>query len=138
MLTEIQLLFDSGLMVLIWMIQIIVYPSFRAFSAIDLHKWHTTYTQRISFLVIPLMFGQLILVLARIYFAFSYTVLAVLILILTVWAITFLQFVPLHTRIANNRYTSKTLEELVQFNWVRTVLWTLVFCADLALIIVRG
>lgn len=54
-----QLLIDFGLVILIWMTQLIVYPSFTQMNSDNLFDWHTSYTGRISILVMPLMIGQL-------------------------------------------------------------------------------
>ena len=59
MIVEIlRILFDVGLLVLIWMVQLIVYPSFLYYTHEQLVVWHTRYVKQISLIVIPLMFGQ--------------------------------------------------------------------------------
>ena len=60
MLETIRLICDSGLLILIWMVQLVIYPSFSYYKQEDLFKWHETYTKRIAVIVIPLMLGQLI------------------------------------------------------------------------------
>ena len=54
-----RLLLDFGLCILIWMVQLVVYPSFLFFSFNNLFTWHKTYTKAIALIVIPLMLGQL-------------------------------------------------------------------------------
>ena len=54
-----RLLLDFGLCILIWMVQLIVYPSFLFFSDNNLFTWHKTYTKAIALIVMPLMLGQL-------------------------------------------------------------------------------
>ena len=65
-ISKITLLVDIGLVVLIWMVQLIVYPSFTFYSKENLVNWHQKYTARIAVIVIPLMFLQLILVIVDI------------------------------------------------------------------------
>lgn len=57
----IQLFLDFGMVILIWMTQLIVYPGFNFYQEKDLILWHEKYTFRVSFLVIPQMSGQLII-----------------------------------------------------------------------------
>lgn len=122
-----QLLFDFGLVVLIWMVQLIVYPSFLRYAEVNLFKWHAIYVQRISYVVIPLMFGQLIIAAIRIYFMQNSVTICNLFLIILVWILTFAQFVPLHQKITNEDFNKETVQQLVSRNWVRTVLWNCIF-----------
>ncbi|SRX55487.1 hypothetical protein AEQU1_02509 [Aequorivita sp. CIP111184] len=123
----IRLLLDFGLVVLIWMIQCIVYPSFRYYPAKNLIAWHKVYTARFSVIVIPLMLGQIgIAVYQTILLPSVYTVIS-LIIIIFVWLATFLQFVPIHTSISKGIVSEKLLVSLVNKNWIRTALWTLLF-----------
>lgn len=128
MLETARLIFDSGLLVLIWMVQLIVYPSFLYFNKLDsLYKWHETYTKRIAVIVIPLMFGQLITIVLQVFTMQDLYTLASSGLVFLVWASTFLQFVPLHANISHKRSVESTLKQLKNKNWIRTVLWTLLF-----------
>ena len=119
-----RLLIDFGLVILIWMIQLMVYPSFKHFSNDELLKWHKKYTFRIACMVIPLMLVQLFIYGYQVLkFQTTYHILGIGIVLL-IWIITLLKFVPLHTEILNNTHTSKTLTKLVRKNWGRTGLWT--------------
>lgn len=123
-----RLIFDSGLLVLIWMVQLIVYPSFLFFNNLEsLYKWHETYTKRIAVVVIPLMFGQLITIGLQVFTEQDFYTLTSSGLVFLVWASTFLQFVPLHTNISHKRNIDSSLKQLKHKNWIRTVLWTLLF-----------
>lgn len=121
-----RILFDTGLLVLIWMVQLIVYPSFLFYRKEKLEYWHSIYVKRISFIVIPLMFGQTLVAGYQLYQGISTYTLGSIFLILAVWALTFLLFVPRHNTISNSSYTQKTLTELVSLNWYRTLVWTLI------------
>ena len=55
----IRLLLDFGLMVLIWIVQLVIYPGLCYYKNEDLGKWHKIYTQRIGVIVGPLMIAQL-------------------------------------------------------------------------------
>jgi DMSO reductase anchor subunit len=127
MVDTIRLLLDFGLFVLIWMVQLIVYPGFLHYSDKELQRWHARYTPRISFLVIPLMLGQLMLYGALLQQAKTFYSVGAFSLVLLVWLITFTVFVPRHKMITAGDFSDKTLQELVHFNWARTVIWSLLF-----------
>jgi hypothetical protein len=124
---QVKLLFDMGLFVLIWMIQLIVYPSFLQYEKENLLKWHSQYTVRLSMLVIPLMLGQLALSIL-VWLEFRTLGWGIgNIGVIGVWISTFLQFVPIHKKIAQSNATHHDLRLLVKRNWIRTTLWTLIF-----------
>lgn len=129
-----RLLCDFGLLVLIWMIQLVIYPSFQFYSASDLIKWHQKYTLIISFIVIPLMFGQLIMALVQLFEERTLYTMGSFILIALVWVSTFVQFVPIHATISSGNVTKELLRQLVSKNWLRTVVWTLICIISLIFI----
>lgn len=122
-----KLLLDFGLMILIWLVQLIIYPGFSYYQKNNLIQWHKQYTQRLAYIVMPLMVGQLCLSVIGIFNKFSVLKAIDLVLIITVWLSTFLQFVPLHYKISSNLINDKDLKHLVLRNWLRTILWTLIF-----------
>jgi len=126
LLDMIRLIVDAQLLVLIWMIQLVVYPSFVFLSKEKLILWHKKYTQGLSFIVIPLMFGQLGVSVAQLILFVSWYTVSSLVLIIGVWIVTFSLFVPIHTAIANGVSTHVMLGKLVRYNWLRTVVWTLI------------
>lgn len=130
----IKLLFDVGLFVLIWMTQLIVYPSFTHFDPVDLQKWHSSYTLRISILVMPLMVGQLVVHIHQLTQDFSLIPSVALVCILLAWANTFLYAVPLHNQITSGDDISIATEKLVSLNAWRTGFWSFVFLTDLYLL----
>lgn len=127
----IRLLLDFGLVVLIWIIQRIVYPSFLHYSTKNLVVWHREYTSRFSTIVIPLMFGQLGISIYQVIIAVNLYTVVSLVIILLVWISTFLQFVPIHSNISKGSVSERMLNRLVHKNWIRTVLWTLLFLYSL-------
>lgn len=122
-----RILFDVGLLVLIWMVQLVVYPSFIYYSEKELATWHSRYVQRISLIVIPLMFGQTLVSAYQLYQVQTWYTVGTGILVIIVWLLTFGLFVPRHNAITNKIYNHKTLVELVTLNWLRTIAWTLIF-----------
>ena len=126
MLETFELLFDFGLLVLIWMVQLIVYPSFRYYISENLIVWHQTYTGRIALVVVPLMFGQLGIALYQVYLRFETLSIIKLALVAFVWVFTFAYFAPSHGKISNGETSQERLSRLVSWNWWRTLAWTLV------------
>lgn len=122
-----RLLFDFGMVVLIWLVQLVIYPGLCYYNGNDVAIWHKKYTPRVSYVVIPLMTGQLIIsILQTITSASIYSIFS-LCAVLILWLSTFIQFVPLHSKISAEPDCSKTLQKLVNRNWLRTLLCTLIF-----------
>lgn len=126
-LPVIRLLVDFGLVVLIWITQLIVYPGFLHYPKSNLMAWHGTYTTMIGYIVAPLMLLQLGLYLHLTLVRFSVPALLALILVMATWGVTFLQFVPMHGAITTGDFDQELLKKLVSRNWIRTALWTLIF-----------
>ncbi|TVZ51279.1 hypothetical protein [Dokdonia sp. Hel_I_53] len=127
-ITVVKLLVDFGLVILILMVQLIVYPSFLYLERGRLLDWHIKYTRAITVIVAPLMCLQLFIAL---YIAFwihttSYTLLN-LALVLITWILTMLLFVPIHKRINTNTFTEIDLQKLVSRNWWRVLVWVIIF-----------
>lgn len=131
-LTVISWVVDFGLLVLIWLVQLIIYPSLCAFSSDEaLWKWHSIYTKRIAYIVIPLMIGQVILWSLQLFDGFTIYIAIRGFLILIVWVVTFTIFVPLHQKIANKIKMQQNARALVLKNGWRTCIWTLLFLIHL-------
>jgi hypothetical protein len=130
-LLDLRLIVDFGLVVLIWMVQLIVYPGFTFYSDKDLLKWHKYYTPRITVVVAPLMFIQMGVAIYLSLFEFSVSNLVYSLLVLSTWVSTFIYFVPLHQKIETNQDLNSSARRLTKGNWVRTFQWTLVFVYSL-------
>ena len=120
-------LIDFGLVVLIWMVQLVVYPSFKYIPAAALLQWHCCYTARITVVVMPLMVAQVILHIGRCYADFSLNNFCLLVLVISTWMTTVTIFVPLHNQITSCEELPCTLAKLVAYNWIRTAIWTVIF-----------
>ena len=123
----IEILLNFGLLVLIWMIQLIVYPSFLYYDTKRLVIWHKLYTSRFSFIVIPLMLCQLLISFYQLITVTNLYTVICFVTILLIWAFTFLQFIPIHSNISKGIVHEKILISLVRKNWIRTILWTFLF-----------
>lgn len=123
---------DFGLVVLIWLVQLIIYPSFQYYSPAELSVWHPKYGNLITIVVGPLMLAQVILVGWSVQNRISGFTLASAALVALMWAATAFQAVPIHNAIAVGDATPETLQRLVNTNWVRTAGWTLIFLLGVA------
>ena len=122
-----RLLLDFGLCILIWMVQLIVYPSFTFYNNTQLLTWHKTYTKAIALIVIPLMLGQLGIAIYQVFLAQNSYTLVSIVLVVFLWGITLLKFAPMHQQISEGNTQIQLLKTLVQMNWIRTIIWTLLF-----------
>ncbi len=126
-LNLLRFFFDLGLFILILLVQLVIYPGFRFYDKNDLISWHSKYTKRISLVVVPLMFGQLIIAVIFLLRRSAPYDIAVSFMVLAVWLITFLYFVPAHRKISNGEHNKALLRQMVQINWWRTAIWSAIF-----------
>lgn len=130
-LEDFRLLIDFGFVILIWAVQLVIYPSFGHYTTGRLIRWHKSYTQRVSFIVFPLMVTQLIIVGFQLHNNVDWFTLASVLLVIILWLITFIVFVPLHQSIDKQQPVKDVCTKLVRYNWIRTLLWTTVFLISL-------
>ncbi len=118
---------DFGLVVLIWIVQLIIYPSFRYYSPADLAIWHPKYSNLITLIVGPLMLAQVGLLGWELLKRPSWLTGTSAVLVGLMWAATAFGAVPIHNALATGDASPETLARLVSVNWIRTVGWTVVF-----------
>lgn len=131
-----RLIFDIGTLVLIWLVQLVIYPSFLYYSPAQLLEWHQLYTSRVTYVVMPLMLGQLIVILIQLWLQVDWYMIASFCLVFFLWASTFLQFIPMHHKITTGNFENELLVRLVKKNWSRTFAWSLLAVLTLVKIIV--
>ena len=122
-----RLLVDFGLFVLIWMVQLIVYPGFRHYPEARLLYWHSKYTTYITIIVAPLMIAQLCLHALQMIEDNNWYTLVSFIFVLLVWVLTFAQAVPIHKNLTEGIDLPESIEKLIRTNWNRTLVWTFLF-----------
>jgi hypothetical protein len=120
-----ELLVTVALVTLIWIIQVLHYPSFLFVDKNDFSRFEAFHTKRISIVVIPLMVSELILGLINL----NYLILGIIVLI---WLSTFFIQVPCHDKLKFG-FDRSIIERLVLTNWIRTALWSI----KLVLLLVR-
>lgn len=127
LLTSLRLVFDTASLVLIWLVQLVIYPSFLYLRSADFKRWHHLYTKRVTYVVLPIMLGQLVVYGWLCLAALSWEVVVNTILVIAVWIITFFWAVPLHGTLDVEDDHLPLSTRLVGINWWRTILWTLVW-----------
>ncbi len=121
-----KLVVDAGMFVLIWIVQLVIYPGFCYYSEPAIKRWHRLYTRRVTWVVLPLMLSQFLLYGLASYTEPSMSNIGSLVLVITLWLITFLVAVPLHRNIDTEEETVIYRQKLLQVNWSRTILWTII------------
>ena len=124
-LMPLQLIADSGLFILIWLVQLIIYPSFRYTEKKAFICWHGRYTALIGLIVTPLMLLQ----------AGGEVMHSLqqdlrwqrIVLISGVWVATFSLSVPCHKRLHEGGKDLVVINQLVKSNRIRTLLWSILF-----------
>ena len=126
-ISELHSLVDFGMFVVLWLVQLVIYPSFLRIESSDLLAWHKAYTLRVSFVILPLMFGQLALSILSVVGDASILEWTAFVFVLVCWILTFFVSVPLHRKIEQNDVTRETRQKLITTNWPRTILWSVIF-----------
>jgi len=122
----IHLVLASIMVGVIWVIQLVHYPSFRFTDREKYVSFQIFHMRKISFIVMPVMvlefFSGLLLVL---YHSNYESLLRIsFILLLIIWLVTALFFAQIHQKLSKG-YDETLVRKLVSFNWIRTLLWTI-------------
>ncbi len=121
-----ELIISFGLFVLIWIIQVLHYPSFIYYAEETFHSAMISHQRNITFIVLPLMLMELILASFNLYKAFNSISLISLILVILIWLSTFFIQVPIHEKLLQGKDII-LIYKLTQTNWIRTILWSIKF-----------
>ena len=130
-LNEHALSVDFAMFILIWMVQIIVYPTFHKIENEEFVDWHRKYCNAIGFFVLPVMTCQLVEAASACFFTVGDLVWVKLISVLGAWIITFLISAPCHRTLQKGK-DPKIIARLIRTNWWRTILWSITFLISIA------
>ncbi len=122
---------DTGLVVLVWLVQLIIYPTFAAVEPARFRTWHRGYSRRIATVVVPLMVAQALLHGWGLLTALDAAAVVAAGCVVGAWLATFLGAVPCHRRLAAAGCEPRVLRSLLRWNLVRAVAWTLVPVVEL-------
>ncbi len=129
-LEAIKLLVDFGVFILIWLVQLIIYPGFQYADPQQFKGWHDRYTSTVTVFVMPLMLGQVAVYGYQLVYQPSIILGIQVVLIAVCWLLTFGWMVQLHGQLGKG-WSSEVVAKLVRKNWVRTIAWSGVFLFDL-------
>jgi len=109
----------------IWIVQLVHYPSFHFMNKKGFEEFHKHHSVHISFIVVPAMLIELstAMILPFIENLPKILTISSLTLVILIWLSTFLIHVPVHNRLRSG-YDKKDVERLVSSNWIRTFLWS--------------
>jgi hypothetical protein len=138
LLPILRLAVDLGLVVLVWLVQLVIYPAFADIDRARFGAWHALYTRRISLVVVPLMFAQAGLHMAGVWRTPGPLAMAALGGVLAAWLVTFVLAVPCHGRLQAGGCTPDVLRRLLAANLARAVLWSAVAILSLVAVARSG
>ena len=117
----------------------VTYPSFKLIKSSIFSEFHKSYTNKMLFIVAPVMILELISSLFLVIFDVSdnNTEIGLLISLLLIWFLTFFIIVPIHNKLTVN-YNKDLNQKLIKYNGLRTIFWIIKlilfigFCDNLA------
>ena len=122
----VHLTFTSIMTGVIWVIQIVHYPSFHFIEKELYTVFQKFHMNKISIIVIPIMVAELITGIMLFLDKSSkspFLIISFIILVL-IWLITGVFFTKAHNELITG-YQELVVNQLVVMNWIRTLLWTL-------------
>ena len=119
----IQIVCNSYLVSLVFMTQFITYPTFLNIDKDKFSDYHRKYVNKISFIVAPVMLIELLTLSLIAYFSSEFLIIKSLFLLLVIWLTTFFIMIPSHNIISKS-FNIKEIKSLINYNWIRTILWS--------------
>ena len=116
---------------LIWVIQLVHYPSFRFAEKNQFLEFSAFHQRRISWIVAPVMTAELTFNLYNLGWRFEsepYLALISTVCLVLIWVVTFFVSVPCHSQL-NHGYDEDAVTRLIRTNWLRTALWSVRSCS---------
>lgn len=121
-----ELTISFGLLILIWIIQILHYPSFHFIKTESFSEFAQFHSNRITMIVLPLMVTEIFLATFQLYKTQNLEQVTLFLLVVLVWLSTFFIQVPCHNLLAGG-YNRDVVQKLIDSNWIRTSLWSIRF-----------
>ena len=102
----------------------VTYPSFKLIKSSIFSEFHKSYTNKMLFIVAPVMILELISSLLLVIFDMNdnNTGIVLLITLMLIWSLTFFTIVPIHNKLTVN-YNKDLNQKLIKYNGLRTILW---------------
>jgi len=125
-LEQLHLIATSMMVAIIWMVQILHYPSFLFVDKKQYTEFQQFHMKKISYIIVPIMLLELFSGFGILFYIekAQLSLYASLTLLVLIWVITGLFFTKYHTELSK-KYNRNTILRLIRFNWIRTILWTI-------------
>ena len=122
----IHLVATSIMVGVIWVIQLVHYPSFHFIELKQYTTFQRFHMSRISYVVVPAMLTELFTLIFLIIFMDKIDPLVTVsgLLLIIIWLMTAVFFSGVHQKLTSG-YDKTVVNSLVKLNWGRTLLWTL-------------
>ena len=127
---QIQFAIDVALAMLIWLVQLVIYPAYLTIDKQQFPAWHHRYMRTISFVVIPLILAQALCIGFQGLENDSPIVRFQIVLFIVAWTTTFALSVPCHKKLQAKGWDESVIKRLIHTNWIRTVAWSAVMLLD--------
>jgi hypothetical protein len=133
-----NLMISSMLFILIWLVQVVHYPSFRFIDQKNFINFEIFHKTSISALVMPLMALEIFCLSLLLYKDLSsIPVLASCGLVTLIWFTTIFYSMPCHETLSLGA-NAEIIERLINTNWPRTIAWTLKLAIAFYLYLSKG
>ena len=109
---------------LIWIIQIVHYPTYLYIDNNKRILFQNFHTKTISYIVAPVMIIELISSFLILINQVNLQNIVILIIPVLIWLSTFCISVPIHKNINKSNF-EMLAKKLIKTNWIRTILWTI-------------
>lgn len=122
---------DFAMLVFLWIVQIIIYPSFKEVAKNRILIWHKNYQSKVCIIMGPIMLLQIYMITVGLMTDSSTLSIIRFILLMASWFLTVFISVPLHKKIESNNDLEGSIERLIQTNLFRTFTWTAIYLTHL-------
>ncbi len=123
---QILQLSSAGCVVLIWLVQLVIYPAFHVIERDAFVAWHLRYTAAVTWVVAPLLLlqaaGMTMVVWTGCSPMWAWWLAAAGIAV--AWLVTAGCSVPAHNRLQRAGHDHWVISRLVRTNWLRTAAWS--------------
>lgn len=119
---------DLAMLVFLWLVQIIIYPSFKRISKESILSWHKSYQTKVPIIMGPIMLLQMYQITFDLLNTIAPMTMIRFILLIASWFLTVAVSVPLHRKIESNKDLENSIDKLIKTNLPRTVTWTAIYC----------
>lgn len=123
----VQLFCTNFMCGLIWFVQVVHYPLFSKVGEQNFVDYEKLHCSKTSYIVVPLMLIELITGFLLLYISnplpFNYLIVNFMLIVLIWLSTAFIQS-PAHIELIRS-FSQKVHQNLVRFNWLRTILWSI-------------